>query len=268
MTPVAAELLYLVDTGERPVTVITESGDGASECSGTYRNHPVRIGDARGLAPRPTLDREGFELRVHHSEVTDLYDDEEVLSRYYPEMEHLVREATGATRVVVFDHNTRAEGRPRARHSKARSPVHLVHNDFTGRSGPARVRRVLPEPEAEARLAGRLAIVNAWRPIRGPLISKPLALCDALSIAPGDLVAADMVYRERRGEEYRSLFNPAHRWYYYPRMQTHEVVLIKVCDTAGDGTARFGLHSAFDDPRTPPAAAPRESIEVRVMAFW
>ena len=77
-----------------------------------------------------------------------------------------------------------------------------------------------------------------------------------------------MVYRERRGEEYRSVFNPAHRWYYYPRLARREVILIKVCDTVLDGRARCSLHSAFEDPGTPAEAAPRESIEVRVMAFW
>ena len=268
MTPVSAELLFLVDTGVRPVTLITEAGDGASECSGTYRSHRVPICDARRLEPEPTLDREGFALRIHTTRVADLYDDAEVVARYYPEMECLVREATGASRVVVFDHNTRAEGEARARHANARGPVNLVHNDFTGWSGPARVRRVLPEEEAENLLKGRLAMVNAWRPIRGPLESKPLALCDAQSIGPGDLIAADMVYRERRGEEYRSVFNPSHRWCFYPRLEPHEVILIKVCDTATDGPAKCSLHSAFDDPGTPVGAAPRESIEVRAMAFW
>ena len=268
MSSVVTKLLYLEDTGERPVTLISESGDGASECSGTYRTHRVRIQDARLLDSGPTLDREGFALRVHPTEVANFYDDAEVVERYYPEMVRLVQKTTGASRVVVFDHNTRAEGEARARHSNARGPVHLVHNDFTGWSGPSRARRVLPEREAESLLAGRLAIVNAWRPIRGPLESNPLALCDAQSIGPEDLIAADMVYRERRGEEYRSVFNPAHRWYYYPRLAHHEVILIKVCDTALDGRARCSLHTAFDDPGTPAGAAPRESIEVRVMAFW
>ena len=248
--------------------MITESGDGASECSGTYCAHRVRIRDARALEPAPTLDREGFALRACATEVKDFYDDDEVIERYYPEMAHLVQRTTGAARVVVFDHNTRAEGEARARHANARGPVHLVHNDFTGWSGPVRARRVLPEHEAENLLAGRFAIVNAWRPIQGPLQSRPLALCDARSIRRGDLVAADMVYRERRGEEYRSVFNPNHRWYYYPGLEHREVILIKVCDTALDGRARCSLHSAFDDPGTPAGAAPRESIEVRVMAFW
>ena len=41
-----------------------------------------------------------------------------------------------------------------------------------------------------------------------------------------------------------------------------------VCDAAFGGPAKCSLHSAFDDPGTPVGAATRESIEVRVMAFW
>ena len=81
-------------------------------------------------------------------------------------------------------------------------------------------------------------------------------------------VEADMIYRSRRGEEYRSVHSPAHRWYYYPRLESNEVILVKVCDTALDKRARCSLHSAFDDPGSPADAAPRESIEVRAMAFW
>ncbi len=35
-----------------------------------------------------------------------------------------------------------------------------------------------------------------------------------------------------------------------------------------DGRARFAGHSAFEDPTTPPGARRRESIEVRMMAFF
>jgi hypothetical protein len=51
--------------------------------------------------------------------------------------------------------------------------------------------------EADDLLSRRFAIVNVWRPIRGPLRDAPLAICDAQSVEPGDLVAADQVYRNR-----------------------------------------------------------------------
>jgi hypothetical protein len=62
-------------------------------------------------------------------------------------------------------------------------------------------------------------------------------------------------------------FNPSHRWYYFPRMRRNEAMLIK-CYDADPGRARFTAHSAFEDPTSPPGAAPRESIEVRTLAFF
>ena len=262
---VTAPLLYLLDTSEAPVTRIPDSGD-ESECAGQYATFPVEIRDGRTLHAK--LDREGFELRRHETAVANFYDDEEVRTAYYPEMEQFVKEVTGASHVLVFDHNSRAEGTLREQYANARGPVRLVHNDFTGTSGPRRARALLPPEDVDALLAGRLAIINVWRPIHGPIESTPLALCDAQSIGPDDLVPAAMVYRHRTGEEFRSKFNAAHRWYYYPQLRREEAVLIKVCDSEGEGRARFSLHTAFDDPTTPANAAPRESIEVRTMAFF
>ncbi len=52
--------------------------------------------------------------------------------------------------------------------------------------------------EGEDLLSRRFAIINVWRPIRGPLFDAPLALCDATSLATGDLVPQDLIYRDRR----------------------------------------------------------------------
>ena len=79
---------------------------------------------------------------------------------------------------------------------------------------------------------------------------------------------ADLVYRDRVGETFGFLYNPNHRWYYFPRMARQEAVLIKCFDSARDGRARFSLHSAFDDPTSPAKARPRQSIEVRAFAFF
>src|SRR5205823_8885476 len=73
--------------------------------------HPMRVHDARAIADRLTLDREGFALRRSVSAVKDFYDDAEVKSVYYPECERLLRETTGAVRAVTFDHIVRCAPR-------------------------------------------------------------------------------------------------------------------------------------------------------------
>ena len=144
-----------------------------------------------------------------------------------------------------------------------RAPVRMTHNDYTENSGPQRVRDLFDADEAEALLAHRFAEYNVWRPISGPVQRSPLGLIDAQSLAP-----ADLVYQDRTGEIYHVAYNPDHLWFYFPAMKTDEVVLIKGYDSATDGRARFTPHTAFDDPTTPENAPPRESIEVRALAFF
>jgi hypothetical protein len=187
---------------------------------------------------------------------------------YYAEAERALAEVTGARRVFVFDHTVRrrvlgvddrAPGTPR-------QPATRVHVDHTAKSGPQRVRDLLGD-EAEELLRGRVQVINLWRPIRGPLRDAPLAVCDARSVAPGDLVPSDLVYRDRVGETYGVLFNPQHRWFYVPDMQPDEALLLKCYDSATDGRARFAPHTAFEDPTVGPDVAPRESIELRTLVF-
>ncbi len=265
---VEAALNYLVDTGEKPRVFVAPIGTGEHQRTGTYADFSAAIKNGRKLTPPPSLDREGFALTRHATAVRDFYDEDEVKSVYYPEMGRLVKAATGAEHVLVFDHNRRIDGGRAQAVEGVRPGVRRVHNDYTAKSGPQRVRDLLDPAEAEARLKGRVAVVNVWRPIRGPVETAPLALADARSVAPKDLVATDLVYSDRVGEIYEATYNRAQRWYYFPKMERTEALLIKGYDSETDGRARFTPHTAFDDPTTPKGAAPRESIEVRTLAFF
>ena len=224
------------------------------------------IVDGRTSAEALSLDEQGFELVRHESAVRDFYDADEVKQRYHAEVEQLVKQATGAKRVVVFDTTVRS-ARVENPGGAVREPARRLHNDYTEKSGPQRVRDLLPG-EADALLKRRFAVVNVWRPIVGPLLDTPLALADARSIAPKDFVATDLKYPDRTGEIYSLTYSPEHRWYYFPRMQRDEAVLIKCYDSAKDGRARFTAHGAFEDPTTPVGTPPRESIEARTLAFF
>jgi hypothetical protein len=230
--------------------------------------HAVVISDARPSLARVSLDDEGFGLVRHRSAVRDLYSEADVKAVYYPEAEQLLKEVTGADRVHVFDATVRRRvpGAEDRLSGAPRQPVPRVHVDHTERSGPQRVRDLLPD-EAERLLRGRVQIINLWRPIRGPLRDMPLAVCDAQSVRPEQLVASDLVYQGRVGETYSVTYDAAHRWYYVPGMETDEVLLLKCYDSKTDGRARFAPHTAFVDPTTPPGAPPRESIELRALVF-
>jgi hypothetical protein len=264
---VQATLNYLVDASERPVIYTYEPPPGTPKTTGKFEPRSVLIRNAR-LGEEPSLDRQGFRLVHQQTAVRDFYDREEVKKVYYPEIEALLKEVTGAEKVFVFDHQVRNIELSKQGERNAREYVRMVHNDYTAKSGPRRVRDHLPDAEAEERLRHRFAEINVWRPIRGPVESTPLAVCDAQSIDLKDFVPTDFVYRDELGEVYRFTYNAQHRWSYFPRLERDEVVLLKCYDSKEDGRARFTAHSAFDDPTSSPDAAPRESIEVRAQTFW
>jgi len=266
---VAAALQYLVPMAEKPCSLEYEPPPGAARTTAVYREHEVEIRDVRPVAASLSLEQEGFQLLTAPTTVTDFDNEEAIRTRYYDEAILLLKEQTGASRVVVFDHTLRRRmpGATDRAGGVPRQPVPRVHNDYTLKSGPQRVRDLLGD-EADELLKKRFAVINVWRPIRGPVYDAPLAVTDATSIAAEDLVATDLVYPDRTGEIYYVKFNPAHKWFYAPAMRSDEVLLIKCYDSVTDGRARFVPHSAFVDPTTPAGAPPRESIELRTLVFF
>src|SRR6185295_4919868 len=101
-----------------------------------------------------------------------------------------------------------------------------------------------------------------------PIVSNPLAVADARSIAPQDLLIAERRYPHRVGQTYRLRYNPAHRWFYFPEMRRDEALVFTVYDSDRSGRARFTPHTSFDLPNAPRNAPPRQSIEARALAFF
>lgn len=264
---VTAALTYAVDTGVKPVNETMEAGNMARRRTGVCERRKMEIRDGRPLRAAFDLETHGFAFVDHPTAVGDFFDPGQLASVYYPEVERLVRDRTGARRVLVFDHTLRSGDEDVREARKVREPVKSVHNDYTEWSGPQRVRDLLPD-EADALLARRFAIVQVWRAIGRPIRSDPLAIADARSLGPADLVAAERRYPDRVGETYQIAWNPAHEWYWFPEMAHGEALVFKVYDSETDGRARFTAHSSFDDPEAPDDAPPRESIEVRTVAFF
>ncbi len=254
-------LHYLERGSEKPVRYVFDPPPGVPQWNGIDDPRQIRIEDARGREHEFTLDRSGFQLVKSPSQVRDFYSDEEIKRTYYPEVQRLLRDRLGASRVEIFDHTVRNAGR-----QGSREPSRRVHNDHTITSAPRRVRDHLGEDAAEL-LTHRFGIVNVWRPIRGPVLDSPLALCDARTFTDADLIASDLVYPHVRGETSSVEFKPGHSWYYFSEMQPDEAVLIRVHDSANDGRARLSFHTSFDNPFAA-NAPPRESIEVRALVFF
>jgi hypothetical protein len=265
-----ADITYTRDTGEKLVNETFGPNNIRRRTSGTEEARRVDITNGRE-AHDLALDANGFVLVEHRTAVRDFFDPEELKRVYYPEVVALIRRVAGASRVVVFDHTLRSGSEGEREAKLLREPVLSAHNDYTEWSGPQRVRDLMGA-EAEELLNRRFAIVQVWRAAYAnaadPIRSNPLAMADARSVAPDDLLVAERRYPNRVGQTYRLKYSPRHRWFYFPEMRRDEAIVFKVYDSAKDGRARFTPHTSFDDPATPPGAPPRQSIEARALAFF
>jgi hypothetical protein len=265
---VEAELPYLAPSPIPPHRYTYEPPPGVPREVGELDHHRTRIWSGWPEASTLSLDREGLAIGTHPTSFEAFYDETAVERDYYPEMERRVLAQTGGRRAIVFDKNVRHAPSAATPTTFLGRPARLVHNDYTARSAPQRVRDLLGPTEAAAVLQRRYAFINLWRPIVGPLRDAPLALCDARSVAPETVVVSTLIYPDRRGEVYRLTYSPKHRWLYFPDMEPDELIFIKCWDSLDDGRARFSAHTAFDDPTCPPGSPPRQSIEIRTLVMW
>jgi hypothetical protein len=268
--PVTATLEYLRDAQRKPVTYMLAPPGGHEWEVAEYVDVQVAIHDGRGRIRPATLEAEGFRLAHAPSAMRAFTAPEEIRRVYYPEMEALARAASGAREAIVFDHlvRRRAPGTLSpfgARPGQRPGTATRVHCDFT----PASARRRLAlEMEARGIAAvGRYAILNLWRSTGLPVLDAPLAVCDARTVAPEQLVAADIVYPTRTGEIFELLHSPAHAWSYFHGMTLEEVLMFKQFDSH-EGAACYVPHAAFAHPATPAGTPPRESIEIRCLLIY
>jgi hypothetical protein len=258
---------YTVNTGEKLVNETFGPNNIRRRKTGTHELKPVAVRNGRLLVDRLSLDEQGFVFVEHKTRVMDFFDPTQLESVYYPEVEQLIKDKSGASRVVIFDHTLRSGDEAEREEKLIREPVLSAHNDYTEWSGPHRVRELLPD-EADALLARRFAIIQVWRAINQPIQANPLAIADGKSIAMDDLIVAERRYPHRVGQTYRLKYSPKHRWFYFPEMRRDEALVFKVYDSEKDGRARFTPHTSFADPTSPPNAPARQSIEVRALAVF
>ncbi|KAG7086156.1 hypothetical protein E1B28_002116 [Marasmius oreades] len=276
---VTAELSYvsLPSDGSQPLRYLTKPPEGVPVTNYKEVKHLVPVENVRGQEDKFTLDTSGFQFSLNQpTKVKTFTDDKEVEEKYYPESVEVIKKATGASKVFIFDHTVRRriEGEAGIEDPKRRGPAATVHVDQTPSAAVSRAHRYFAslgnEEEAERLLKKRFQIINLWRPITHPADDRPLALCDFRSTNPEeDLVRVELVFPERDGETYGVVWNPGHQWKYLKGMKLDEVILIKCYDSVREeGIATMTPHTAFADPSTPEGSPPRESIELRALVFY
>ncbi len=269
----SAEVQYLLKAPGRPVYYASSAGrDAHFTIDHGVEAHSVEIHDARGRADKDEKDQfgqhaSGFDLVRHESKVSNFLDADQIGRIYEPEIDALLKQLTGASRVFIFDHTARAADPDLREQKQVREPATLVHNDYTAKSGFVCLQEQLGE-EAEDLAKGRFQIVNVWRPLVDPVVNWPLVMCDARSIDITDQVDTERRSPTHTGEILLVTHNPSHRWYYYPQMRPNEVLVFKTYDSESCGHEPNSIHSSVDLPDTPADAAPRESFETRALVFY
>ena len=268
---VRAALTFVVPQDEKPYFHSSVLTGGAVKIFFETEDRQVSIRDMRPIAAGLPLDRQGFVLHRHETALQDLYDDAAIERIYNRETEDLLKAYAGADQVVIFDHTRRSDDDVGAANPDGvRGPAARVHVDYTTVSGPIRARAILGEELFDRIIegGGRIVQVNVWRPITGPVRRTPLALADAESIRPEELVATEQIFPDRVGEIFQLAYAPEQLWYWAPRMDRDEVLLIKGWDSIDDGRARFTPHGAFRLPDQRPEDPVRQSIETRTYMLF
>jgi hypothetical protein len=199
--------------------------------------------------------------------VLNFLDRDEVTSVYEAEVDAFLKTLTGGYRVHIFDHTVRASDPDLREQKQMREPAQLVHNDYTSNSGQICLRENLGADAAKL-ARGRFQIVNVWRPLVDPVEDYPLALCDARSLDPSDLIDSERRAPNHTGEIQLAVHAADQRWYYYSAMRPPEVLVFKTFDSLDRGVHPCSIHSAIHLPRAPVDAKPRESVETRAFVFY
>lgn len=226
----------------------------------------VTIHDVRPLIGELSFERNGFVVVDEPTDVTEFTDKAE-LARYCRQAEALVQRLTGADKVISFGPMLRTNASGAHGHNQ---PAFGAHVDYGACTVADFTRELLPAEEAEHRLTRRHMLINVWRPI-AMVESAPLALCDASTVRREDLFDSEVVgglgdFSRPSLWGFNLAWNPGHRWYWVPHMQPRQALVFKLFDSDPQA-AQHTAHSAFDDPNTPPDAAPRQSVEMRTIAY-
>jgi len=270
---VRAKVEFLAHRVDRPIYYASSAGRNAThEINQPMSMVEVEVNDARVRADSRVVDEfgqhpSGFNLLEFPTRVQDFLDRDEIEKVYEAEIEAFLKAVTGGYRVHIFDHTVRASDPDLRAQNQVREPAALVHNDYTAHSGRVCLQENLGA-DADELGAGRFQIINVWRPLVDPVEDYPLALCDARSLDPEDLIDSERRAPNHIGEIQLAVHAPEQRWFYYSQMRPPEVLLFKTYDSIQGGQQPCSIHSAIRLPQAPVDARPRESVETRAFVFY
>ncbi|KAK5742798.1 hypothetical protein LTR17_003046 [Elasticomyces elasticus] len=176
-----------------------------------HDGHVVQVHDIHGHESQFNLDTHGFQLVQHRSVEDEFEDEEKVKQEVYAEIIELLKQVTGATKVLPFLHIVR-----RSAHSQA-------------------VKEAKSKKSLEETMTGISAAMFAH------VAFSSLGVCDARSVPDEDLVEMFAKLPEKGQFANASIrkgfglwnikYRASHKWYYASGMRPEEVLMIKCFDS-------------------------------------
>ena len=262
-----------------PITFTLDGSilDFPNETDRGKETHTCTVHNARETTKAPTLADEGFQLFNHDIKFHEV-SDEAQLENNVELLQEFIQKQTGTTAALFLGHVIRQED------FKRHKPATFVHADW----GRERVQKLGIEDDpliltnrdiSTERLRHLIketdhwSLFNIWIPLK-TVVNRPLALCDVNSVEHDDVIHnlrfkdPDSDQKAAKGNILSLKFREHYRWFYYPLMQSNELLIFKQFDSV-EGAASFipVFHTAFkvvddNDQRFPM----RESIELRFLA--
>ncbi|KAF5486165.1 hypothetical protein CCHR01_00571 [Colletotrichum chrysophilum] len=232
---------------------------------------PAVVTDVGDNIRHYTLDCHGFQYVNHTTKCSKeiFLDEAEIKASYYPEVEQLIKDVTGASYVHFFDYAARGPLNRDDGDPNINRPVKSVHCDQSYEGAKRVVMSRLPDKAFAEKVVKnrRFQIMNIWRPLE-PIYKDPFAVTDARSIPDSDLVALPVIAGDYTEESWAAEPNPAHRWYFKFAQKPDEVLMFKCFDSGKNkDIARRVLHAAFTDGAQEHMPS-RESFEVRAVVVY
>ncbi|MEM9656271.1 MAG: CmcJ/NvfI family oxidoreductase [Actinomycetota bacterium] len=230
---------------------------------------------------------QGFELRPMPSAVTRWDDPTDIVATHHPEIVDVVTAEVGCDAVLFYPAIVRDP--TAAARSGDLAPIEAAHSDYTEDYRSMLVTADHPYLDilapsmaaagvtpADLAAAKRILTLQFWRNIGPPRPDRPLAFCDATTVARDELTPHLVEsYGGVQTSFHSFLLNPpsdgrGRRWFTFPAMEPDEVVLFRAFDSerAEAGEPFWTPHTAFVDPVAGPGAPPRESVEIRAICLF
>ena len=175
----------------------------------------------------------------------------------------LIRNLTGASAAYHYGFLVRTEKPIDLNDGYAR----FVHCDYNIERSESMSHDVLRQNQVEPQKHEMYAWYNTWQPFDNSAINNPLAFIDATTLPREDVIDYYYTGRNRDSLVAAPVYNPDHRWCYFPEMTTHEVVVLKQMDQRPN-TVMYCPHTSFDNSGVVENAPPRRSIETRILAVF